>query len=181
MHEAMQHTIYVQLSGHNEIVVTYAERGSELKPGDYITHADGIRVLNGGLKEFLNSAETEAVVPIIDDTDDKLGGKKLLGFVTVQPVSPRKISTRRGEIEPDMNEGGPPPSSMLSNIGGTVKEIQQAEYELAPPAHGTGPCITAKDCNFYNGTCVKGQCDCLGTYSGSFCQVSCPMFWYAFN
>lgn len=41
-----------------------------------------------------------------------------------------------------------------------------------PPPYGGGPCITGKDCYFFNGTCVGGKCSCSGPYTGTYCQVT---------
>jgi hypothetical protein len=177
IHEAMQHSIYLHTTKFEEITVSYSERGSELKPGDYLTHADGIRVLNGGLGDFLKSGEKEIIVPIVEEGDEKFGGKRLLGFVLIQPVTPRKISIRRGEIEYDLDEGGPPPTMKLGNVIITndgAKTTSDPDY--SPPAHGGGACITGKDCFTYNGTCSKGQCECNGMYTGTFCQLNRPDF-----
>lgn len=116
MHEIMQSSVYIQTNQHDEIVVTYADKGCELKVGDYITHTDGVRTLNGGLANFLKSGEKEAVVPVVDENDSKHGGYKLLGFVMIQPVMPRKISSRRGEIAFDFEEGGSAPNLKLGMI-----------------------------------------------------------------
>ena len=67
---------------------------------------DGVRLLVGGMSGFLSSGAKEAVVPIVDDEDIRAGGAKLMGFVVVQLVRPRKLSVRRGELSYDMNEGG---------------------------------------------------------------------------
>lgn len=105
MHEILQNSLYVTLTQFGEIIVTYTGKGADLKPDDYVTHADGIKVLTGSVQEFLESGLREAVVPVVDDSDVKYGGKRLLGFVMIQSVIPRKIFTRRGEIEFDMEEG----------------------------------------------------------------------------
>ena len=70
--------------------MTFAGRGSDLRPKDFLTHADGIRVLSGriaasrsryqrltvapgGLQAFLDSGEREVIVPIVDDSEVKFG------------------------------------------------------------------------------------------------------------
>jgi hypothetical protein len=172
MHEVTQYPVYLQTTSFQEISVSYAEKGSELRIGDYLTHADGIRILNGGLSGFLKSGEKEIIVPVIEDADEKHGGQKLMGFVLVQVVSPRKISTRRGEIFFDLDEGGPAPTMKLGNIvigNDGAKATSDPNYQ--PPPHGGGPCITGKDCYYFNGTCTMGQCACIGVHTGSFCQV----------
>jgi hypothetical protein len=72
-----------------------------------------VLILNGGLANFLKSGEKEAIVPIVDENDFKFGGNKLIGFVKIVPVSPRKLYIRRGEIYYDLNEGGPEPTMKL--------------------------------------------------------------------
>lgn len=116
MHEITQTELYLAMNENHEVVVSYAGIGVDLKPNDYITHADGIRLLSGwpgGLQEFLESGEQEAVVPVVDDDDIKFGGHRLKGFMLLQAVQPRKLGTRRGEIHFDMEEGGPAPSMKL--------------------------------------------------------------------
>lgn len=175
MHEVVQNSLFLKTTKHEEIIVAYAERGSDLREGDYLTHADGIRVLNGGLQSFLKSGDKEAVVPIVDEHDSQHGGSKFLGFVLVQVVQPRKLSTRRGEVIFDLEEGGPPPTLNLGNIvvgGSGAKTTSDPSY--VPPPHGTGACITGKDCYNFNGTCIGGQCSCLGVYTGTYCQLNRP-------
>ncbi len=173
MHEVTQQAVYLQTTKYDEVVVSFADKGSELKPGDYLTHSDGIRVLNGGLGSFLKSGEKEVIVPVIEDDDEKFGGKRLLGFVLVQPVTPRKISTRRGEIAFDMDEGGSVPTVQVGNIVVTNEGAKtQADADVEAPPHGGGACITSRDCFNFNGTCLAGQCSCIGVYTGSYCQVS---------
>jgi hypothetical protein len=109
LHELNQNHVYVTSTPHEELVVSYSEKGSDLRPGDYLTHADGVLLLNGGLSSFLKSGEKEAIVPIVDENDAKFGGYKLIGFLMVQPVTPRKLYSRRGEILFDLEEGGPAP------------------------------------------------------------------------
>lgn len=175
MHEVMQHTLYVKTTSFDEVVVAYADKGSDLRENDYLTHADGVRILNGGLQSFLKSGDKEAIVPIIEESDSQHGGSKFLGFVLVQVVQPRKLSTRRGEVVFDLEEGGPAPTMNLGNIvvtPGGAKTTSDPSYQ--PPPHGTGACITGRDCYFFNGTCVSGQCSCLGAYTGTYCQLNRP-------
>lgn len=70
------------------------------------------------------------VVPIVDDSEAKFGrflhiwipltrdkgGSKLVGFVMMQTVTPRKLSFRRGDIVYDMEEGGPEPELTVGNL-----------------------------------------------------------------
>lgn len=105
MHEILQNSLYVTLTQYGEVIVTYTGKGADLKPDDYVTHADGIKVLTGSVQEFMESGMREAVVPVVDDSDVKYGGKRLLGFVMIQSLIPRKIFTRRGEIDFDLEEG----------------------------------------------------------------------------
>lgn len=108
MHEVLQNNLYLTLTQFGEIVVAYTGKGADLKPDDYVTHADGVKILTGSLQEFLESGVRETVVPVVDDDDVKYGGKRLLGFVMIQSVMPRKLGTRRGEIEFDLEEGTHP-------------------------------------------------------------------------
>lgn len=116
MHEIAQTELYLTINDNHEVIVSYAGKGVDLRPNDYITHADGVRILTGkpgGLEEFLRSGEKEAVVPIVDDDDTKFGGQRLKGFMLLQAVQPRKLVSRRGEVFYDMEEGGPAPSMKL--------------------------------------------------------------------
>lgn len=119
MHEISQTELYLSMNENQEVIVAYAGKGVDLRPNDFITHADGIRLLTGwrgGIEEFLQSGEKEAVVPVVDDNDEKHGGLRLKGFMLVQAVSPRKLGSRRGNILYDMNEGGPAPSMKLGKF-----------------------------------------------------------------
>ncbi|RYG58622.1 hypothetical protein EON64_21125 [archaeon] len=161
--EMMQGEVYLKQTEHFETVIANAPRGSDLHTGDYVTHADGIRVLNGGLAAFLKNGDLEAILPIVDEEDEQFGGQRLSGFVLVQVVHPRKLSTRRGEVVLDPEEGGPPPTLSLGHLvvaGGAVKSTSDPSYQ--PPPYGGGVCITARDCNGYNGTCAQGRCSCNG-------------------
>lgn len=89
--------------------------GTDLRPSDYLTHADGIRILTGGLDSFVASGEKEAVLPLVDEDDVRHGGYRLKGFMLLQSVHPRKLSTRRGEVTFDLEEGGPAPSMKLGD------------------------------------------------------------------
>jgi hypothetical protein len=119
MHEISQTELYLAMNENHEVVVSYAGKGVDLKPNDYVTHADGIRLLTGwpgGLEEFLQSGEKEAVIPVVDDDDTKFGGSRLKGFMLLQSVQPRKLGSRRGSIYFDLEEGGPAPSMKLGNV-----------------------------------------------------------------
>jgi hypothetical protein len=173
--EIMQSEVYLTQTEHQETVIAYSSKGSDLHPGDYVTHADGIRLLNGGLTTFLKNGDGEAVVPVIDEDSAKHGGHILLGFVLIQVVTPRKLSTRRGDIVFDLEEGGPAPTVKLGNLvmgPGGVKSTTDPSYQ--PPPYGGGACITGKDCFYFNGTCAAGRCSCLGPYTGTFCQLNRP-------
>lgn len=116
MHEVSQTQLYLTMNEHQEVVVSYAGKGVDLRPNDYITHADGIRILTGwpnGVDDFLESGEKEIVVPIVDDDDEKFGGQRLKGFMLLSVIQPRKLSSRRGDVVFDMEEGGPAPTMKL--------------------------------------------------------------------
>lgn len=113
MLEIMQTDVYLTQTEHQETAISYAGKGSDLRVGDFLTHADGVRILNGGLKTFLKNGDSEAIVPIIDEEDPQHGGNKLMGFVLVQVVNPRYLSTRRGDVLLDYEEGGPAPTLNL--------------------------------------------------------------------
>lgn len=115
MLEIMDKDVYLTQTDHQETIISFAGKGADLHVGDYLTHADGVRILNGGLKAFLKNGDGEAIVPIIDEEDIKHGGNRLIGFVLVQVVNPRKLSTRRGEVVLDFEEGGPAPTMNLGN------------------------------------------------------------------
>lgn len=114
--ELQQQEVYLTQTAYEETIVAHASKGSDLQAGDFLTHADGVRILNGGLKAFLKNSDGEAVVPIVDEEDARHGGHRLLGYVLVQVVQPRKLSTRRGEIVFDLEEGGPAPSLKLGRL-----------------------------------------------------------------
>mmetsp|Transcript_21535 Transcript_21535/g.31287 ORF Transcript_21535/g.31287 Transcript_21535/m.31287 type:complete len:870 (+) Transcript_21535:112-2721(+) len=173
MHEVIQSDLYIGMTQFGEYSVTYSGKGADLRPDDYITHADNIKLLTGNLQDFLESGIRETVVPIVDDEDVKYGGQRLLGFVMIQSVIPRKLSMRRGEIEYDMEEGGPEPLLTVGNIViGQNGEMQTNADEYVPPPHGGGKCITSRDCYNFNGTCsFKGECVCGQNQTGSYCQL----------
>jgi hypothetical protein len=128
MHDILQNQLYLGTTAEDEIVVKYAGKGSDMKTNDYITHADGIRILSGGLDDFLNSGEGEVIVPVVDDDDVKHGGKRLIGFVMLRSVMPRKLSSRRGEIVFDMEEGGPAPSLKLGTDSSNYYSAYHVPY-----------------------------------------------------
>lgn len=173
MHEVIQNELYIGLTNFGEYAVTYAGKGADMRPDDYITHADNIKLLTGTLQEFLDSGVRETVVPIVDDEDVKYGGQRLLGFVMIQSVMPRKMALRRGEIEYDMEEGGPPPMLTVGNIMISQSgELLTNAEDYVPPPNGGGKCITSKDCYNFNGTCsFQGECVCRNNQTGSYCQL----------
>ena len=174
MHEVIQNEMYIGMTNFGEYAVTYAGKGADMRPDDYITHADNIKLLTGTLQEFLDSGVRETVVPIVDDADVKYGGQRLLGFVMIQSVMPRKLAMRRGEIEYDMEEGGPAPLLTVGNIMISQSgELLTDAEEYVPPPHGGGKCITSRDCFNFNGTCsFQGECVCGTNQTGSFCQLT---------
>ncbi len=103
VHEILENQVYLSITEFGEIIVTFSGKEVDLKTNDLITHADGIRILSGGLVDFLKSAESEVMV----------GGSRLTGFVKLTSAKPRKLSSRRGDIVFDMNEGGPAPAMNL--------------------------------------------------------------------
>lgn len=175
-HEIYQHVSHLSVNEHDEMVVTFAGKGSDIRPNDFLTHADGVRILTGGLKAFLDSGEREVIVPIVDDSDVKFGGSKLVGFVMLQAVTPRKLSYRRGDIVYDMEEGGPEPELTVGNLiigKGGVQIMDSSDF--VPVPIGGGPCITGRDCFNYNGTCAGSKgCKCLPDMQGSYCQLYRP-------
>lgn len=105
MHEVARKDLYLKAMDSGEVVVAYAEAGLDFKPHDYLTHADGLRFLSSSLTEFLKSQEREIVVPVVDDEDEMGGGNRVIGFVLIQPITPRKLLARRGEVQFDFKEG----------------------------------------------------------------------------
>jgi hypothetical protein len=71
MAEIVNTPLYLATTEYNELVVRYAGSGSDLVRDDYITHADSILLLTGGLDSFLASGEKEVVVPVVDDADEQ--------------------------------------------------------------------------------------------------------------
>jgi hypothetical protein len=59
---------------------------------------------------------------------------------------------------------------VLSSDG--AKTTSDPSYQ--PPPHGKGPCVTGKDCFNYNGTCSSGKCACIGSHTGTYCQLYRP-------
>lgn len=116
MLEVMQNELYLKETEYNEVTVAFAGKGSDLHVGDYITHADGVKILSGGLTAFMKSGDKEAVIPIVDEDAAKHDGYKLMGFVRIELVTPRKVSTRRGEIVFDLDEGGVAPTIKLGKL-----------------------------------------------------------------
>ncbi len=173
MHEVNNSALYLSTTNFGEIVVTKAGRGLDFAQNDYITHADGTRLIAGGLDTFWSSGETEIVVPIVDSNDGD--GAKLIGFVKILRFYPSKISARRGDIEYDMEEGGPPPTLQVGNVvisSSGVHSTTSSDY--VPPPRGGGKCITGRDCYHNNGTCNHGLCSCLKDHTGSYCQLHRP-------
>ena len=137
MHEIMQNDIYLGMTADNEYSVTYSGKGADMQPDDFITHADSIKILTGSLEDFLLSGVRETVVPVVDSEDTKFGGSKLVGFVMIQSVIPRKLASRRGDIEYDFEEGGPAPLMEVGNIRiGVNGDISSGTDEYVPPPHG---------------------------------------------
>ena len=176
MAEVLQAPIYLSQNEFGETVVRAVSKGSDFVENDYLTHADDVRILNGGLDSFIKSGEKEVVVPVIDDEADSIHGEgKLLGFVMLTSVMPRKLHARRGEIVYDLEEGGAPPSLQVGNIvvsSSGVMNTEGKDYE--PPPQGGGACITDRDCYFGKGTCVGGLCQCEEPLTGSYCQLYRP-------
>jgi len=175
MAEIVNTPLYLATTEYNELVVRYAGSGSDLVRDDYITHADSILLLTGGLDSFLASGEKEVVVPVVDDADEQHGGRRLLGFVMLTNVLPRKLAARRGEIAFDLEEGGPAPSMQIGNVmigPGGVMTTDDKDYK--PPQRGGGGCISSRDCYNFNGTCSAGKCSCAEHMTGSYCQLYRP-------
>ena len=176
MAEVIQAPIYLTQNEYGETIVRKSTKGSDFIENDYLTHADDVRILNGGLDSFIKSGEQEVVVPVIDDEADSVHGEgKLLGFVMLTSVVPRKLAARRGEVVYDLEEGGPPPSLQVGNIvvssSGTVNTDDK---DYVPPPHGGGNCITERDCYYGKGACVGGKCECDAPLTGSYCQLYRP-------
>jgi hypothetical protein len=140
---------------------------------DLLTHVDHLKLFSGSLQDFLDSGVKETVVPIIDDEDNKFGGSRLLGFVLIQAIVPRKLHLRRGDVEYDMEEGGPAPMISVGNVMiGKNGEINANADEYVPPPVGGGKCISSRDCYHFNGTCSQsGECLCRQNRTGSYCQL----------
>ena len=175
MAELLNANVYLATTAHDELVVRYAPSGCDLVRDDYITHADSIRLLTGGLDSFLKSGEKEVVAPVVDDSDAMHGGHRLLGFVRIEAVTPRRLGARRGDISFDLEEGGPAPSIQIGNVvigAGGAKTTSDKDY--TPPPKGGGACITGRDCFDFNGTCVAGLCKCAGEWTGTYCQLHRP-------
>ncbi len=180
MAEILQQSIYLSTNDEGELVVKHASKGSDLAAGDYLSDADNIRLLNGGLDTFLQSGEKEIVVPVVDDEDVQHDGSRLLGFVKIQSIIPRRLTARRGEVDTiwDMDEGGPAPTMTIGNLvisGSGAKLTDDKDY--IPIPEGGGKCITGRDCFNHNGTCITGQCVCDNArtgMTGTYCQLYRP-------
>jgi hypothetical protein len=172
--DILQHELYLSYSDASEFTVAAAGKELKLEEGDYVSHADTVRMLSGGLSEYLSSGETEeVVVPVVDTDASSNGGNKVLGFVVVKPFAPRKLFFRRGEVAWDPTDGG-----LVPQLSGNAADLTGQPY--TDPHHGGGSCISGRDCFNYNGTCVKGVCSCGKMYTGTYCQVStvcCVIDW----
>jgi hypothetical protein len=180
MAEILQQSLYISSNEEGELVVKHASKGSDFTAGDYLSEADNTRLLNGGLDTFLSSGEEQVIVPVVDDEDTMKGGMRLLGFVKIQSVFPRRLSARRGEMDKvwDMDEGGAAPSHIVGNlvISGNGAKLSDAK-DYVPLPEGGGSCITGRDCHYNNGTCVAGKCHCDNAHTGmtgTFCQLYRP-------
>ena len=175
MAELLNRRVYLATTRHNELVVRHAESGLDLVEGDLLTHADSLRLLTGGLDSFLRGGEKEVVVPVVDEGDGVHGGKRLLGFVRLESVVPRRLGARRGDIAWDLEEGGPAPAMQIGNVViGKDGAKTTSDKDYVPPPQGGGACITSYDCYNFNGTCTAGLCTCQGDWTGSFCQLHRP-------
>lgn len=185
-HEAMKQDLYLATSPHNEVVITYTDTNMQdksiptsslLRARDYLTHVDGIPILTTSIAEFIQSGSKEVVIPVVDDEFSRNNGHKLVGFVIIQPITPRKISVRRGEILYDQTEGLlDQPPEFLQYIDETSlpdEILKKYSYIIDDDVkRGGGSCLTSKDCNNYNGTCVQNRCNCTNeAYTGTYCQV----------
>ena len=178
MAEILQQPLYLSTNGADELVVKYSGPGVDLANGDYLYEADGVRILNGGLSSFLGSGEKEVLVPVIDSDDSQHGGQRLLGFVMLQSVIPRKIKARRGELTYDLEEGGAAPNMQIGNLVISSKGAQLTDdKDYTPPPNGGGACLTSRDCFDHSGNCTAGKCLCdfVNTgMTGSLCQLYRP-------
>jgi hypothetical protein len=188
MHEIIQNELYLGMTQFGEYAVTYSGKGGDLKvallflscfvdlsyqTNDLLTHVDHLKLLNGNLQDFLDSGAKETVVPIVDDEDVRFGGSRLLGFVLIQAIVPRKLHLRRGDLTFDLEEGGPAPMISVGNVMiGKNGEVNSHAEEYVPPPVGGGRCISARDCYSFNGTCSPtGECQCRQNRTGSYCQL----------
>ena len=172
MHEVSENELFVSFSESSEFLVSAASPGLQLQANDYFTHADSVRMFTGGLTEFLQSGEEEAIVPVVDTENVRNGGNKLLGFVVIKPIQPRKLLFRRGEVTWDMTEGGELPSLAAGNVVITAEGAFNKDGKpFGNPQNGGGKCISGRDCFNYNGTCTKGLCVCKSLRTGTYCQL----------
>ena len=113
MAEVLQSPIYLTQNEFGETIVRATSRGSDFVENDYLTHADDVRILNGGLDSFIKSGEQEVVVPVVDDEADSIHGEgKLLGFVMLTSVIPRKLLKKRGNrLRPGRRRASTVPAS----------------------------------------------------------------------
>lgn len=162
--------IYIKITKHNEIIIT-SSKNSNLLLNDYLIHVDYINILSENLQEFLESKKKQVIIPIVDNEDiDTYDGKLLLGFVLVQPIYPKKLGFRRGELlfHTKSNEI----ANMLQNGMLIDDKYYQQEFQQLKQKHGGGQCITSKDCNQYKGQCRSNICICDNEiYTGLYCDV----------
>lgn len=170
LHELENKQVQLSYTSEGEMKISSASKGVNLQKDDYLIQVDNTRMLSGGFKEFFKSGDTEAVVPVIDDSNNLL-----LGFVMLTIIQPRKLMLRRGEVAIDLEEGGEYPSLKDNNFFITPEGLRlrsSPEVNYVAPPHGTARCITGKDCYYHNGTCTAGTCNCKPQRTGSNCQVS---------
>lgn len=143
-------------AANNENIISY-------RIGDLISHADGIPVLQDTLENYLTTLQHshessyqnfEVLLPIID-TNPADNNKKLIGFLKVQPIFPRKITIKRGEVD-------------FSKVKYNIDESTGKPEVLI----GGGFCLSSNDCKKGNGICRNGRCVCKGWNTGKYCEVS---------
>ena len=131
--------------------MNYAGNSTSIRPKDFITHADGRHIISETLQSFLESGMKEAVIPVIDDEDSRLGGHRLLGFIVLQPAlnSQTTLGTRRGDIEFNMKENVISSSNEIGIFDvfvGLFKFLSfKCSFDSDYPPNGGGACITNKD------------------------------------
>ena len=144
--------------------------------GKYLTHVDNHFILHGGISELLKHQYEDAILPIIDfdeENNDNNNNNRIIGYVKISSFTPSKLRFRDESINIDPLE-----SQKIAHFeNGKIlvnNQLLNNVLDYNPPPHGTGHCISSKECYNNNGTCIASECQCNKHRTGSYCQISQP-------